>query len=106
MFELIQSTTALFNTGWPLTTISDDPNNSGNRAGAWQYGDNFGGGHVGGYRTSHGGGIGAYGAMGVSDDYPIALEGGESAWIGAAGGSAIHPLGCWAGRDKIDNSVC
>jgi len=42
-FELIQSTTALFNTGWPLTTISDDPNNSGNRAGAWQYGDNFGG---------------------------------------------------------------
>jgi len=42
----------------------------------------------------------------MQDDYPIALEGGESAWIGAAGGSAIHPLGCWAGRDKIDNSVC
>jgi len=38
MFELIQHTTVLFSSHWPLTDINDDPHSSGNRAGAWQYG--------------------------------------------------------------------
>ena len=43
-FELFRQTTELFSTSWPLIDINDNPANTGNAAGAWQYGVDFGGG--------------------------------------------------------------
>jgi len=105
MFELFRQTTELFSTSWPLIDINDNPANTGNAAGAWQYGVDFGGGS---YKTKHGGGTGAYGNFGVDDPYPIHLAGGyDNGGEGGTGGwGSLHPMGCWAMKDRISGETC
>merc|ERR1712216_589205 len=64
MFQLLL-TVGLFSSAWPLITINDDPENSGNGASTWNTYTDFGGGP---YRTIRGGGSGGmYGKYGVRD---------------------------------------
>eukprot|EP00293_Proteomonas_sulcata_P017133 CAMPEP_0184310354 /NCGR_PEP_ID=MMETSP1049-20130417/27610_1 /TAXON_ID=77928 /ORGANISM="Proteomonas sulcata, Strain CCMP704" /LENGTH=92 /DNA_ID=CAMNT_0026624345 /DNA_START=255 /DNA_END=533 /DNA_ORIENTATION=+ len=89
MFSDVVALQSLFSSTWPATDIDEAPGTAGIMGGTWNYGassvNTFGAGEP---NDAHDGGVGMFGAFGVTDSgYSSTTTGGIALCPGTAGSS-------------------